>query len=229
LGHAIETPVPSLFTFTTPDRRLKGLAGITVNRATLALSGTPLRQTGTLLITHWGLSGPAVLLLSAWGARTLHDRHYRAPLEINWLSLSAAKTEEILRDYKTNNPRKTVVANALFDLPHRLWEQLAAAAGLNGLSHWADVSKQQIKLFTNELSGGRYEINGKSEFKEEFVTCGGVRLDEVDFKTMESKICPNLYFAGEILDVDGVTGGFNFQNAWTTAWVAGHAMGETIE
>ena len=227
LGHAVEPPVPSLFTFTVAGEGLKGLSGITVDKVTLSLPGTDLRQTGTLLITHGGLSGPAVLLLSSWGARTLHDRGYRSPLEIDWLGWGAAQTEESLRGHKSAHPRTNVVSHPLFGLPRRLWERLAAEAGVKGDLRWADISNQQIKRFTEKLSSDRQEISGKSEFKEEFVTCGGVRLDEIDFKTLRSKVHPALFFAGEILDVDGVTGGFNLQNAWTTGFLAGEGMGES--
>jgi predicted Rossmann fold flavoprotein len=230
LGHRIEPPVPSLFTFNVPDDpRLKGLAGISVDQARVRLAGTSLAQEGPLLITHWGLSGPAVLKLSAWGARVLFDAGYKARLEINW---RPDKEEEgvlrELRDMKSARPRQQIVSHAGLNLPQRLWERLAAAAGIAADRRWADVSAQELRRFAGELCRGTYEMRGKGVFKEEFVTCGGVRLDEVNCKTMESRVCPGLHFAGEVLDIDGVTGGFNFQSAWTTAWLAGQAMAAAL-
>lgn len=223
-GHAIEPPVPSLFTFTVPDERLKGLAGVAVEDAEIAAAGTSLRQTGPLLITHWGFSGPAALRLSAWGARVFHDFDYRARLTVDWLRASPEEIRRRLQIFKEENPRKSIHAHGPFSLPHRLWERLAAHAGVPADRRWADLSRKEGDALIGELTAASFEMTGKSAFKEEFVTCGGVRLDEVDFKTMESRICPGLYFAGEILDVDGITGGFNFQNAWTTGWLAGMAM-----
>ncbi|MBI4064102.1 MAG: NAD(P)/FAD-dependent oxidoreductase [Elusimicrobia bacterium] len=224
LGHAIEQPVASLFTFNISDARLKDLAGISVPLAQLKIEETKLKQTGPMLITHWGLSGPAVLKLSAWGARTLHALGYRARLRVNWLGISAEEAARQIGSFKASNPKKLIVASCPFDLPRRLWERLVTAAGLEPNRAWANLSKVEAERLKDQLTGGTYDISGKSPFKEEFVTCGGVNLGEVDFKTMESKLCPGLYFAGEILDIDGVTGGFNFQSAWTTGWLAGRAM-----
>ena len=225
LGHTLEPPVPSLFTFTLDDARLIDLAGISVEKIQVQLEGTHLEQTGPLLITHWGLSGPAILKLSAWGARALHDRHYHATLLINWLpDYDASELQRKLATLKAEHPRQLVAATSPLSLPLRLWKRLVAASGIGVDRRWADVSKPQLSALTNELSRGAYAIQGKGVFKEEFVTCGGVRLDEVNFKTMESRRCPGLYFAGEILDIDGLTGGFNFQSAWTTGWIAGRAM-----
>ena len=227
LGHTIEPPVPSLFTFAIPDPRLKGLSGVSVSNVHLRLAGTRLEQTGSLLITHGGLSGPAVLKLSAWGARILHDRNYRADLIVNWLpGWSADDLSRRLTEIKTEHARRSVTAHSPFDLPQRAWERLARAAGIEDDRRWADVSKQHMNQLAHELLRGAYAIRGKGVFKEEFVTCGGVNLDEVNFKTMESRRCPGLYFAGEVLDIDGLTGGFNFQSAWTTGWIAGQAMGQ---
>ncbi len=226
LGHTLEPPVPSLFTFTLDDARLIDLAGISVEKVRVQLDGTPIEQIGPVLITHWGLSGPAILKLSAWGARVLHDSHYHAKLLINWLpDYSTSELQRKLAALKAEHPRQSVAATSPLSLPSRLWKRLAAASGIGVDRRWADVSKQQLLALTNELSRGAYAIKGKGVFKEEFVTCGGVRLDEVNFKTMESRRCPGLYFAGEILDIDGITGGFNFQSAWTTGWIAGRAMG----
>ncbi|HBB30347.1 MAG TPA: aminoacetone oxidase family FAD-binding enzyme [Cyanobacteria bacterium UBA8803] len=229
LGHHIEPPVPSLFTFTIPDRRLQDLAGVSVSNACLRLpeAGSTLQeQTGPLLITHWGLSGPGVLKLSAWGARFLRDRHYHTPLSVNWLPQhSQDSLRQLLLNVKSQLPQRQITTSCPVLLPKRLWVSLVASAGIGEQQRWAELSKKSLNQLIAELTQGCYQITGKGVFKEEFVTCGGVSLKEVDFKTMESRICPGLYFAGEILDIDGITGGFNFQSAWTTAWLAGQAIG----
>jgi len=223
LGHAIEEPVPSLFTFNISDKRLEGLSGVSVESATVKMDS--LTQRGPLLITHWGVSGPAILRLSAWGARTLFEKKYRAVLIVNWLGdTSFDKALEVLQRHKDwqENTRKKVSADPAFtQLPARLWKQLAYFVGEK---NWGDISKAEIRKLAEELTVGNFEINGKGQFKEEFVTCGGVRLDEVNFKTMQSRVVENLFFAGEVLDIDGVTGGFNFQSSWTTGWLAGTAL-----
>ncbi len=225
LGHTLEPPVASLFTFEIDDPRLHDLAGISVENVTITLAGTRLTQTGPVLITHWGLSGPAVLKLSAWAARELAERQYRAEVVINWLpDFKGDQLQQRLMAIKTELARHSVGASSPLHLPLRLWKRLVEAAGLGDDQKWADVSKRALIDLANELSRGSFLIAGKGAFKEEFVTCGGVRLDEVNFKTMESRRCAGLYFAGEILDIDGVTGGFNFQSAWTTGWLAGKAM-----
>ena len=226
LGHTIVPPVPSLFTFEIRDPKLDGLAGIAVERVCAVLVGTDLRQTGPLLITHWGLSGPAILKLSAWGARVLHECAYRAELEINWLpDMREDALVERLANFKHERGGQLVSAHSPFpELPQRLWQSLCRASGIHDDQRWAKLSKANLLALTQELHCGRYRIQGKGQFKEEFVTCGGVHLDEVNFRTMESRVCPGLYLAGEILDIDGVTGGFNFQSAWTTGWLAGKAM-----
>ncbi len=229
LGHHIEPPVPSLFTFNILDGQLKELAGVSVESVCLRLSiagKSHLEQTGPLLITHWGLSGPAVLKLSAWGARVLHDCHYQATLLINWLpQLNPEALRQKLLELKSEWSKKAIATTCPFDLPRRLWQYLVSRAGITAEDRWSGLSNKTLNQLVQELTQGPYLIKGKGVFKEEFVTCGGVSLKEVNFKTMESRCCPGLYFAGEILDIDGVTGGFNFQNAWTTAWLAGHAMG----
>jgi predicted Rossmann fold flavoprotein len=236
LGHAIVPPVPSLFTFKIPDPRLEGLAGISVSDAELELvqaqagkHAVP-RQRGPVLITHWGLSGPGVLRLSAWGARALHAHTYQMGLRLNWLAPKAPATaRDELMAFKAapENSRKKAQTHSPYpQLPARLYERLAAAAEIGAGQNWGDVSRTQIERLALELSAGEYRINGKGPFKEEFVTAGGVALDEVDFKTMHSRLVPGLFFAGEVLDIDGLTGGFNFQNAWTTGWIAGEAVGE---
>ena len=182
-------------------------------------------QAGPLLITHWGLSGPAILKLSAWGARALHDQQYRAPLIIDWLP--DRREDELRQDLqaiKSDQARHVIGSSSLLGLPLRLWQRLIEAAGIGTEQRWTELSKRQLLQLIDQLKRGRYEMRGKGEFKEEFVTCGGVNLDEINFKTMESRLCPGLYFAGEILDIDGLTGGFNFQAAWTTGWLAGQAM-----
>lgn len=223
LGHTIVPPVPSLFTFTIKDQRLKGLAGVASPRARVKLEGTSLEQAGPVLITHWGLSGPAVLRLSAWGARVMHESGYRGTLRVNWLDQSPEVLQKTFDQKRKTDPRKSLSASP-FDIPQRLWDSLRTAAGLPAERRWADLSKSEMARLGAELGDGAYAVTGKSAFKDEFVTSGGVALEEVDFRTMESRRCPGLYFAGEILDIDGVTGGFNFQNAWTTGWLAGRAL-----
>lgn len=225
LGHTFEPPVPSLFTFHIDDARLKDLAGLSVESAGVAVTSLKLREQGPLLITHWGLSGPAILRLSAWGARVLHGVDYKFTLTVNWLGgrpLEAVRSE--LAAARTANPRKQVATWNPFMLPQRLWEKLVAGAGVAPTAIWTSVSNQLLAAIAGQIAAGEFVVAGKSMNKEEFVTCGGVRLSEVDFKTMQSRICPGLYFAGEVLDIDGITGGFNFQAAWTTGWLAGKAM-----
>ncbi|MEH2122974.1 NAD(P)/FAD-dependent oxidoreductase [Nostoc sp.] len=228
LGHQIEPPVPSLFTFNIVDQKLRELAGVSVNPAQLRLSAggkSQLQQTGPLLITHWGLSGPAVLKLSAWGARVLHEKRYQATLLINWLpNLHQEQVREKVLAVKDEWGKKAIALHRGVDLPHRLWQYIIARAGITTEDRWAEISSKTLNQLVQELTQGQYLINGKGAFKEEFVTCGGVKLKEVNFKTMESRLVPGLYFAGEILDIDGVTGGFNFQSAWTTGYLAGLAM-----
>lgn len=228
LGHTIEPPVPSLFTFNILDKYLKELAGISANPVQLKLSiaKKTLEQTAPLLITHWGLSGPAVLKLSAWGARVLHDCKYQATLLINWQpKYSSDQLRSQLLLAKTAHPKKVIALQRGVDLPHRLWQYLIARTGIGLEQRWAEISNKSLNQIIQELTQGAYQIKGKGAFKEEFVTCGGVNLKQVNFKTMASRITPGLHFAGEVLDIDGVTGGFNFQSAWTTAWIAGNALG----
>ena len=228
LGHTIETPVPSLFTFKIDDPRLKGLAGVSTNNAkvTLLNSGKkPLEQTGALLVTHWGLSAPAILKLSAWGARFLHEQKYNSLLKVNWLPQHNLETlKAILLKIKAETPKKKIIGFCPIELPKRLWQSLVNSVEIKEDKIWAELNKKELNKLILELTQGQYQIKGKGVFKDEFVTCGGVKLKEVNFKTMESKICPHLYFAGEVLDIDGVTGGFNFQSAWTTGWLAGNGI-----
>jgi hypothetical protein len=219
--------VPSLFTFQIADPRLQGLAGVSVPSVQVEVTGDRqrLKQTEDVLVTHWGLSGPAILKLSAWGARVLHDHRYSMGLRINWLpQYSQTALRERLADQKVRSPRKRIYNDSDLPLPKRLWQRLVEAAGISDNQNWADLSNKQLNQLILELCQGDYHIQGKGVFKEEFVTCGGIDLKDVDFKTMESKHCPGLFFAGEILDIDGITGGFNFQSAWTTGWLAGSAI-----
>ncbi|MFM7423809.1 MAG: NAD(P)/FAD-dependent oxidoreductase [Elainella sp.] len=230
LGHDLEPPVPSLFTFNIVDSALRELAGVAVDRAQVRLilpNQKPLEQTGPVLITHWGLSGPALLKLSAWGARLLHDQQYQAQIQINWLPhQNPDLSRQQLLQVKQQQPQKTLASFSPFDLPRRLWQYLVNRCGIPSERRWAELSKQELLNLVAALHQSQHRVSGKGVFKDEFVTCGGVRLAQVDFKTMQSRICPHLYLAGELLDIDGVTGGFNFQSAWTTGWLAGQAMGQ---
>ena len=225
LGHTLESPVPSLFTFQIESPWLRLLAGVSTGLAEVAVPAAKLRERGPLLVTHWGLSGPAILKMSAWGARVLHDLDYRFPLLVNWLPEFPPEkiAEEFLKRRETAGA-KLVVNVPFAPLTARLWEQLVLAAGITRDTRWAALNKARSLSLIQQLTRSEFLVTGKSLNKDEFVTCGGVKLNEVNFKTMESKVCPGLYFAGELLDVDGVTGGFNFQAAWTTGWIAGHAM-----
>ena len=223
-GHAIIPPVPSLFTFNSKDPRIKELPGVSA-KVTVRVKDTKLEATGPLLITHWGMSGPAILKLSAWGARILHDKNYQFTLLVNWLN--DLDTEEALVQLKTlkqEQAKKTVAKKSPFELTNRLWESLVLASGISAETKWADLSKTQLQHLAQQLTNGVFQINGKSTFKEEFVTAGGIDLKEINFKTMESKIHPNLYFAGEIVNIDAITGGFNFQNAWTSGFIVANAV-----
>lgn len=226
LGHTLVDPVPSLFTFSVPDPRLKGLAGVSVPHADLVLANGGLRSSGPMIITHQGLSGPAVLKLSAWAARVLHEKRYKADLRINWVGLSEPDALKRIKETKAFFPRQEVRVRPAFEVPRRLWERLVAAAVSDPHRRWADASSAEQGRLAAQLTRGDFAVVGKGTFKEEFVTAGGVALNEVNFSTMESRLCPKLFFAGEVLDVDGLTGGFNFQSAWTTGWLAGRAMAD---
>jgi predicted Rossmann fold flavoprotein len=227
LGHTIEPLVPSLFTFHIDDARLIGLSGVSVENAAVSVRGSKLRESGPLLITHWGLSGPAVLKLSAWGARELADANYEFTLVVNWTGTHTRDTlVRELTAVREKNLRKQITTWSPLAMPQRLWERLVTSAGIAATTPWAQVGNAALGTLATQLTAAELKVVGKSLFKEEFVTCGGVRLSEVDFRTMESRVCPGLHFAGEVLDIDGVTGGFNFQSAWTTGWLAGQAMAE---
>ncbi len=222
LGHTIQPPVPSLFTFNIPQFALKELSGIAFKNVTIRIKESSFEQSGALLITHFGLSGPAVLKLSAWAARALYEKDYSFEVLINWLPGFALQTVlEKLNALKRQVPHKTLLNENLFKLPKNFWRKMLKRSNGIDQKRLNDLSSKELNLLAKILLSDTFQIKGKTTNKEEFVTCGGVTLKEVNFKTMESKICPGLFFAGEILDIDGVTGGFNFQNAWTTGFIAG--------
>ncbi|MCB0459141.1 MAG: NAD(P)/FAD-dependent oxidoreductase [Flavobacteriaceae bacterium] len=223
--HTIIEPVPSLFTFNCDDNRIKEIPGVSVPHVTIKITGTNLETNGPLLITHWGISGPAILKLSAFGARLLAEKQYQFSIEINWLSKSYESVFNQLSSFKKSLAKKQLLPNSPFEaIPKRLSEKLINYASISGNKNWADLSKSDLEQLANLLTQSIFEINGKSTFKEEFVTAGGIDLKEVNFKRFESKLHKNLFFAGEVLDIDAVTGGFNFQNAWTGGYIAGKAM-----
>jgi len=228
LDHTIIPPVPSLFTFNIDDNRIKDLPGLSTEASVKVLNEskkTILESEGPLLITHWGMSGPAILKLSAWGARLLEPTKYHFSIQVNWLlDISFSEIIEQLKSLKIELAKKTVLKNAQFDLPKRLWQSLVDASDISETTTWADVSKQQINTLALQLTESLFNVHGKSTFKEEFVTAGGVKLKEMDFKTFESKKHKNLYFAGEVLNIDAITGGFNFQNAWTSGFMVAHSL-----
>lgn len=222
LGHTIVPPVPSLFTFNIKDVRIKYLQGISTNATVRILSDTIIPPSGArgLLITHWGMSGPAILRLSAWGARVLEPLKYHFKIEVNWLAtLSEEEALDAFREMKNIQGKQTIHKYSQFDLPKRLWQNLVKAAGISETLTWADATRENLQNLANQLTAGIFEVDGKSTFKEEFVTAGGVDLKEVNFKTFESRKIDGLYFAGEVLDIDAITGGFNFQNAWTGGFI----------
>ena len=229
LGHEIHSPVPSLFTFHIETPWLRELAGVSVESAEVAAPGFGLRERGPLLATHWGLSGPAILRLSAWGARALHEVDYHFPLTVNWLPDLRAEmvVSELLQRRETQGAR-LVVNTPIAPLSARLWEALVLASGISRDARWSILPRDLQNNLVRQLTRSEFVVSGKSLNKDEFVTCGGVALKEVNFKTMESRVCAGLFFAGELLDVDGITGGFNFQAAWTTGWIAGNAMAEEV-
>lgn len=228
MGHTIVPPVPSLFTFNIKDDRIKNLMGVSA-MATVSVKDSKLEASGPLLITHWGMSGPGILRLSAWGARELFSKNYQFTLQVNWLNdVEPSECEAIIKNLKQEHAKKAVAKRSPFEFPNRLWESIVIASGIGLGTRWADLSKDQINALVKQLVKGEYRVNGKSTFKDEFVTAGGIDLKEVNFKTMESKLCKNLYFAGEILNIDAITGGFNFQNAWTDGFIVAQAITEEI-
>lgn len=222
LGHKIEEPVPSLFTFNMPGNAVTGLMGVSVTNAKVSIQGTNLNSTGPLLITHWGMSGPAILKLSAFGARNLAHMDYHFIASVNWTG--SKNYEQVITQLQRNtkeHPMKSISNTKEFELPGRLWNFLLEKAGINPEQPWLSLSKKSFNKFSNILTNDEYEVKGKTTFKEEFVTCGGVSLESINPHTMQSKVCNGLYFGGEIMDIDGITGGFNFQAAWTTGFIAG--------
>ena len=229
LGHPIAEPVPSLFTFNVPQSPLSELMGVSVPHARVTLAGEKLHYEGPLRVTHWGVSGPAVLKLSAWGARRLHELGYEGTALVNWVP---QHTDDTLRawqqQYRQENGKKTVAAHPQFGLPQRLWRNLTEQAGIAPETRWSDLPAKAQSQLLELLLRTPLAVRGKTTYKEEFVTCGGISLSEVDLKTMQSRRLPGLFFAGEVLDIDGITGGFNFQAAWTTGFLAGRAMAATV-
>ena len=227
LGHTIVPPVPSLFTFNIKDPRIKDLMGVSA-LATVKVKNSKLEASGPLLITHWGMSGPGILRLSAWGALELFAKSYQFVIQVNWLNdVDLDECDVILKEIKQEHAKKTVSKKSPFDFPNRLWESLVTAANINAETKWADLTRNELQALAAQLVAGEYNVNGKSTFKDEFVTAGGVDLKEVNFKTMESKRVENLYFAGEVINVDAITGGFNFQNAWTGGFIAAESIVST--
>lgn len=223
-GHAVVSPVPSLFTFNIKDSRIVALPGVSA-LVSVKVIDTKLESSGPLLITHWGMSGPAILKLSAWGARILFDKKYQFSIAINWLNdIDSDDAEKILKELKLEHAKKAVSKKSPLELTNRLWESLVMASGIDAETKWADLSKNQIQNLSNQLTNSIFNVNGKSTFKEEFVTAGGIDLKEINFKNMESKLHDNLYFAGEIVNIDAVTGGFNFQNAWTSGFIVANSI-----
>ena len=223
-GHAVVSPVPSLFTFNIKDPRITALPGVSA-LVSVKVIGTKLESSGPLLITHWGMSGPAILKLSAWGARILFEKNYQFSIAINWLNdIDSDDAEKILKKLKLEHAKKAVSKKSPFELTNRLWESLVMASGIDAETKWADLSKNQLQNLSHQLTNSIFNVNGKSTFKEEFVTAGGIDLKEINFKTMESKLHENLYFAGEIVNIDAVTGGYNFQNAWTSGFIVANSI-----
>ncbi|WP_397363726.1 NAD(P)/FAD-dependent oxidoreductase [Olleya sp. R77988] len=219
LGHTIIKPVPSLFTFNIDDKRIKDIPGVVAKNVEVKVVGSSLESFGSLLITHWGMSAPSILKLSAFGALELAKRNYKFEIEINFINQDYDKTLSELKEFKQEFSKKTVVNYAQFDLPKRLWKTLVTASLINEEARWADLNKLQLENLSSQLTKAIFKVDGKSTFKEEFVTAGGVDLKEVNFKNYQSRLHNNLYLAGEIINIDAVTGGFNFQNAWTGAYI----------
>ena len=224
LGHQVISPVPSLFTFNINDTRLKTIPGVVALDVHVSVVNSSLESEGPLLVTHSGLSAPSILKLSAYGALELAEKYYKFQIKVNFIKQELPDCVERLLEIKTAYPKKTILKSAQFDLPKRLWEQLVLAAEIPSDLRWAEVNKQQLQVFASQLTAAIFKVNGKSTFKEEFVTAGGVELKGVNFKTFESKHFKNLFFAGEVLNIDAVTGGFNFQNAWTSAFIAAQEL-----
>lgn len=226
LGHNIIQPVPSLFTFNIEDEILKDIPGISVPNASVKVLNSKLFESGPLLITHWGLSGPGILKLSAWGALELHQKNYQFEIEVNWLSRRYEDVLDYLKSQKQQNSKKQIVLRSVFEeVSKRFWFKLVTAAQITPTTQWAQLTNKQLENLATVLTRCKFKVDGKSTFKDEFVTAGGVDLKEINFKRFESKLHPNLFFAGEVMNIDAITGGFNFQNAWTSAWIVANSVG----
>ena len=229
LGHEIEAPVPSLFSLSVADKQLQALQGLVVNDVTAMLPGTKLRADGPLLITHWGVSGPAILRLSSYAARHLAEREYHSPLSIRWVQLSEEEIRGRIGEQQSLHAQKQLASYCPFGLQQRLWAYLLQKSlEQRAAIRWAELNKKDVNRLINVLQNDVFEISGRAPFKDEFVTCGGVSLKAVNLSTLESRHVPHLYFAGEVLDIDGITGGFNFQAAWTTAYTVAQAIANTV-
>lgn len=227
LGHQIESPVPSLFTFNINDKSLRQLMGTVVTNTIVQMPGTKFRSSGSLLITHWGMSGPAILKLSSHAARHLAEHQYQVPIAVNWTGCTNnSDVQTLLTELACQHEQKQLSTITPFQLPSRLWQFIIERAGLSVEKKWGEMGKKGLNKLVETLVNDHYDINGKGAFKEEFVTCGGIALSNVNLNTLESKICPHLFFAGEVLDIDAVTGGFNLQAAWTTGYTVGRSIGE---
>ena len=226
LNHSIIDPVPSLFSFNIKDKRIDSIAGVTIKNVVIKVINTNLVSSGPLLITHNGLSAPSILKLSAFGATEFSSLNYKFNIAINFINLSNEDCLDCLKNIKLKESKKLVINSPLFDLSKRFWKKIVLYSNIPIKTKWADVNREQLDILTNLLTNSIFAVNGKSTHKEEFVTAGGVNLKEVDFKTFESKIHKNLYFAGEVLNIDAVTGGFNFQNAWTSGYIASKAIAQ---
>ncbi|SNR76517.1 BaiN/RdsA family NAD(P)/FAD-dependent oxidoreductase [Lutibacter flavus] len=225
LGHSVIKPVPSLFTFNIIDDRLKDIPGTSVPNASVKVLNSKLSEQGPLLITHWGLSGPGILKLSAWGALELHQKGYQFEIEVNWLSKKFETVLEFLKSERQKNSKKQIILRSVFEeVSKRLWEKFIIAAQISTDSQWAQLNNKQLENLAKQLTQCVFKVNGKSTFKDEFVTAGGIDLKEINFKRFESKLHPNLFFAGEVLNIDAITGGFNFQNAWTGGWIVANSL-----
>lgn len=225
LGHKIEEPAPSLFTFNLPGNPIKKLMGVAVQDAVVKLAGTKIQQQGPVLITHWGLSGPAILRSSAWGARVLQEKKYNCTVLINWVQgRHESEVKETIQEFRQSQGKAQLYTRPLWNIPRRLWEFLLERSGVTDTMRWGDLPAKQQQKLIQALTADEYQMSGKTTFKEEFVTCGGIALSDVDHRTMQSKLAPGLYFAGEMLDVDGITGGYNFQHAWASGWIAARSM-----
>ena len=227
LGHEIETPIPSLFTFNITDKKMLALMGTVVNPVITSIPSTKFRSQGPLLVTHWGFSGPAILKLSSHAARYLHDNNYNIDISVNWTNVvSRSEIEEYIKDFVSENPNKQLASLRPYDIPSRLWTYIIEKLSIPKDKKWAELGKSGVNRVIEALSNDIYHVSGKGAYRDEFVTCGGVSLSNIDYHTLESKICPHLFFAGEVLDIDAITGGFNLQAAWTTGYIVGQNIVE---